>query len=307
MNNNMPSPDVALKTFFKNNEVFAALFNGYFFNNEEVIKADDLEPDDTAYVASIKLNNKNKIERINKYRDNIRRTSLGSLVILGIEDQDKIHYSMPVRKLLYDALSYTSELDVKSKMQGKDSWTVDEWLSKVKKDTKITPIVTVIFYTGEKAWDGPASLYDMMDIDDRIKPFVPDYPLYVIDMGHDKDLSFENKELRELKEVLSAIYSNTADFNETMIDNSILALGGILASDVKLYKTAVEAGKGEQKMCKVLEERDEKIKREFSAKIEAQAAKIDAQEAEIEAQGAEIEAQALEIAELKRQLASALG
>lgn len=38
-------------------------------------------------------------------------------------------------------------------------------------------------------------------------------------------------------------------------------------------------------MCKVLEERDEKIKREFSAKIEAQAA---------------------EIAELKRQLAEAL-
>ena len=45
----MPSPDSALKDFFKNNETFAALFNGFFFDNEIVIKADELEPDDTAY------------------------------------------------------------------------------------------------------------------------------------------------------------------------------------------------------------------------------------------------------------------
>lgn len=44
------------------------------------------------------------------FRDNIRRAKLGYLVILGIEDQSKVHYSMPVRKMLYDALGYSSEL-----------------------------------------------------------------------------------------------------------------------------------------------------------------------------------------------------
>lgn len=113
MTRTMPSPDSALKDFFKNNETFAALFNGFFFDNETIIKAAELEPDDTAYAESIKIHNgkqKYKVEKVNKYRDNIRRTKLGYLVILGIEDQSKVHYSMPIRKMLYDALEYSSEL-----------------------------------------------------------------------------------------------------------------------------------------------------------------------------------------------------
>lgn len=147
----MPSPDSALKDFFKNNKTFAALFNGFFFDNETIIKADELEPDDTAYAESIKIHNgkqKYKVEKVNKYRDNIRRTKLGYLVILGIEDQSKVHYSMPIRKMLYDALEYSSELSAIGNNQDKTEWTVDERLSGIKKDTKITPIVTVVFYTG---------------------------------------------------------------------------------------------------------------------------------------------------------------
>ena len=54
MSRSMPSPDSALKDFFKSDEIFAALFNGYFFKNETVIKAKELEPEDTAYGATIK-------------------------------------------------------------------------------------------------------------------------------------------------------------------------------------------------------------------------------------------------------------
>lgn len=98
----MPTSDSALKDFFRNNEIFAALFNGYFFNNELVIKPDELEAEDTAYTTTIKIKNHGKYgiktEKINKYRDNIRKTSLGYFVILGIEDQGKVHYSMPVKR-----------------------------------------------------------------------------------------------------------------------------------------------------------------------------------------------------------------
>ncbi|SEA96427.1 hypothetical protein SAMN05216349_1705, partial [Oribacterium sp. KHPX15] len=38
----MPTPDAALKEFFKDNEIFAAVFNGYFFNNDEVINPAEL-------------------------------------------------------------------------------------------------------------------------------------------------------------------------------------------------------------------------------------------------------------------------
>ena len=53
----MPSPDSALKDFFKDNETFAALFNGFFFANEHIIRADELERDDSAYAETLKIQN----------------------------------------------------------------------------------------------------------------------------------------------------------------------------------------------------------------------------------------------------------
>ena len=276
----MPSPDSALKDFFRDNEVFASLFNGYFFDNEQVIKADGLEAEDTAYAETIKVNygkQKFKIKKINKYRDNVRRTMLGYFVILGVEDQSKVHYSMPIRKMLYDSLGYSSELSVLEDTQDKVEWTVDERLSGIKKGTNVTPIVTVVFYTGEEPWDGPQSLHDMMDMDERIGVLVPDYPLYVIDIGHDKDLSFNNKMLDELKNILYSIYSDTADWNETVVDNSTIALAGILSGDPNLYYTAIESKEGKQQVCKVLAERDERIRAEMCRSLAERDARIRAE------------------------------
>lgn len=289
----MPSPDSALKDFFKNNKTFAALFNGFFFDNETIIKADELEPDDTAYAESIKIHNgkqKYKVEKVNKYRDNIRRTKLGYLVILGIEDQSKVHYSMPIRKMLYDALEYSSELSAIGNNQNKTEWTVDERLSGIKKGTKITPIVTVVFYTGEDPWDGPNSLHAMMDMDDKISPFVPDYPLYVIDIGHDEDLSFNNKALDELRLVLHSIYSYTADTDTSIVDNSTLALAGILSGDANLYYTAVDSKGGEQPLCRALAERDEKLLAAERERTNALIAEKDSEIASLKAELAALKA-----------------
>ena len=301
MTHTMPSPDSALKDFFKNNETFAALFNGFFFDNEIVIKADELEPDDTAYTESIKIHNgkqKYKIEKVNKYRDNIRRAKLGYLVILGIEDQSKVHYSMPIRKMLYDALGYSSELSVIGNNQDKTGWTIDERLSGIKKGTKVTPIVTAVFYTGEDPWDGPNSLHEMMDMDDKISPFVPNYPLHVIDIGHDEDLSFDNKALDELRLVLHSIYSYTADIDTSIVDNSTLALAGILSGDENLYYTAVDLKGGEQQLCRALAERDEKL---LAAERERTNALLAEKDKELELQKEELAKLKAELERLKKQ------
>lgn len=271
----MPKPDEALKKFLGDDEVYAAVFNGYFFDGKEVVDSKKLEKADTAYAEAVSTNS--KIEKINKYRDNVRRTSLGYLVILAIEDQDKIHYAMPIRKMLYDALGYSAELTAVGGTQDARSWTVDEKMSNVSKGTKVTPIVTVVLYTGEKKWDGPRSLHDMMNIDEVMRPFVPDYPLYVIDIGHDERLSFPNASLEELRTSLLAIYSNTADKNESEIDGSIMALAGILTGDYKLYKAANYDGR--RRMCKVLEERDERIKQEYEVKLKKKDAELSEKDA----------------------------
>ena len=270
----MPKPNEALREFFQNDEVFASLFNGYFFHGEKVISPTALKPADTAYAVTVQ-NTAGKKQKINKYRDIVRRTEIGTLVILGIEDQNKVHYAMPVRKMLYDVLGYSTELSEKGKQQDSSEWTIEERLSKVGKGTTVTPIITVVFYTGETPWDGPTSLYDMMDLDadDRICTCVPDYPLYVIDIGHDKKLSFADQNLQDLQYALTQIYAEKEP-DDRKIKNSILSLTGILAGDQKLYETMVNKEQGgSTKMCRALEKRDEEIRRKVTEEKEAEMCK----------------------------------
>ncbi len=270
----MPKPNEALREFFQNDEVFASLFNGYFFHGEKVISPTAIQPADTAYAVTVQ-NTAGKKQKINKYRDIVRKTEIGTLVILGIEDQSKVHYAMPVRKMLYDVLGYSTELSEKGKQQDSSEWTIEERLSKIGKGTTVTPIITVVFYTGETPWDGPTSLYDMMDLDadDRICTCVPDYPLYVIDIGHDKKLSFADQDLQDLQYALTQIYAEKEPDDRT-IKNSILSLTGILAGDQKLYETMVnEEQGGSTKMCRALEKRDEEIIKRITKEKDAEMCK----------------------------------
>ncbi len=41
--------------------------------------------------------------------------------------------------------------------------TEDEFLSRMKKDDKLNPVITVVFYYGEKIWDGSRCLHDMFE------------------------------------------------------------------------------------------------------------------------------------------------
>ena len=141
---------------------------------------------------------------------------------------------------------------------------------------------------------------------------MPDYPLYVIDIGHDKDLSFKNKELSELKDVLSSIYAKSADENEAIVDSSTIALAGILTGDENLYFSAVESKGGKQKVCKALEETYNRIRAEKDAEFELERKAMSTEfELERKAMGAEFEleikAKDAEIEALKRQLAAVQG
>ena len=87
-------------------------------------------------------------------------------MILGLENQSKIHYAMPLRHMIGDAFSYLKEykeLEAKNKKY-KNYKTKHEFLSKFQKTDRLHPIVTICIYYGEDEWDGPRSLIDMLDI-----------------------------------------------------------------------------------------------------------------------------------------------
>lgn len=163
-------PDIILKNFWKNNERFADIFNAYLFQGEQIIKSEDLVEADTDISSLVKFNR--HAETLGKVFDVVKKSANGvDYVILGLENQSKIHYAMPLRHMIGDAFSYLKEykeLEAKNKKY-KNYKTKHEFLSKFQKTDRLHPIVTICIYYGEDEWDGPRSLIDMLDIPEEFE------------------------------------------------------------------------------------------------------------------------------------------
>ncbi len=77
-----------------------------------------------------------------------------------------------------------------------------------------------------------------------------------------------------------------------------MALAGILTGDYKLYKAANYDGR--RRMCKVLEERDERIKQEYEVKLKKKDAELSEKDAALSERDAEIERLKARLAELEK-------
>ena len=94
--------------FWRSNERFADLFNVVVFGGKEVIKPDALQEMDTDVSSVIQM--KDYKETLTRTRDVIKKAAYGvEFVVMGIESQQYIHYAMPLRHMVYDAMSYLKE------------------------------------------------------------------------------------------------------------------------------------------------------------------------------------------------------
>ena len=170
MRNTGIKPDVIFKNFWRDNGHFASLFNTVVFGGKTVIQPETLKELDTDVFNFIKFG---------KYEDSLTRTrdvvkkaaNDTDFVILGIENQRKIHYGMPLRVMIYDALSYLKECqEIAGKHKGAgDKATAEE-------GDRLHPIITIVLYYDEKPWDGAQSLKDMIgDMPSEISGVFSDY------------------------------------------------------------------------------------------------------------------------------------
>lgn len=65
------------------------------------------------------------IDTIQKIRDifklcTVKNDNKATYVLLGIENQSDIHYAMPIRNCLYDALAYTKQVNDITKIHKKE-------------------------------------------------------------------------------------------------------------------------------------------------------------------------------------------
>ena len=113
-----------------------------------------------------------------------RKRILQNLALLLRMNQSEIHYAMPVRNLIYDALNYGQQVNKISALHRKDKNVKNtaEYLSGFNKDDKIMPVITLTVYFGAKEWNAPRCLKDMFpdNIDAEIMEQVDDYRLHLI-------------------------------------------------------------------------------------------------------------------------------
>ena len=269
-------PDSADKVYWRQNETFADLFNAYLYNGEQVIKSEELEELDTDASDVVEIGEVK--ESIRGARDVIKiakKYNGVEYVLLAIENQEGIHYAMPIRVMGYDHYSYNKQYNDRKNYYKKNDIKLkdDEFLSGIRKTDKFLPVITLVLYYGEKDWDGPRSLYDMLVIPDRIKHFVGNYPINIIQMK-DNDLVLHNQYNVDLFKIMSIIYDTKKSVAQRIaalrefeankeVDEKVIDVI-VATTNMKVNKKKV----GEQKVCTFWEEA-KKIERE-DARLEAQ-------------------------------------
>ena len=205
----MSIQDTATKQYVSEAEVFADAFNYLIYDDEQVIKPEQLtDMDTTQYVIPYHEDEKGKPEAAQKYRDTLKTLAVKTddrytYLVLGIENQSHVHYAMPVRNMLYDAMQLEKQVrDLASqhRKEGKNG-TSEEYLSGMKKEDRLSPVITLVINFGGKKWDAPLSLREMYgEQPEKVLPFIQDYRVFMIDPMEmsDNDLQKLNSSLREV-------------------------------------------------------------------------------------------------------------
>ena len=253
-NTNTHQKDATLKTFWRDNEHFADLFNATVFNGKQVLKPDKLTEMDTDVSATI--HSKSYNESITRNRDVVKKMSDGiEFNILGLEIQDKTHYAMPLRTMTYDALGY-----IKEHKLNKDSFSSpEEFLSGINKSDRFHPIITIVLYYGESLWDGPTCLSDMMiSMSDNIKAYFSDYKLNLVQILDSDKYTFYNEDVRDVFNIIRNIYNDDFDsiyreYESRNVDIDVMELICNITSVPKLMDlcTDTEQG-GTVNMCEAM-------------------------------------------------------
>lgn len=259
-------PDTILKNYWSNNEQFADFFNAVLFEGERVIKPDELEDVDTE--ESTILEHREYAESIKASRDTIKIQKKSSaygvqFVMLGMEGQEHIHYAMPMRVMGYDYGTYKKQYDSNAKQYKlADGLEEDEYLSRMKRTDKFVPVITVVVYYGEKAWDGAVSLHGMLNIPEEMKRYVNDYKMLLIE-ARQNDLKLHNINNVDLFNLLRILLDKSKPLNETRekaieyakkheVDKSVL-MTVVGAANCKIDYNSLDR-KGDADMCTVFEE-----------------------------------------------------
>ena len=297
----MGTADMVTKEYMRENAVLADAFNYLIYNGKKVIdpaKLKEIDPTEIALPfgdeekagedkkgkvqetewSSVKNGSVRKktagragkkTDAVQKYRDILKSAVIKqdekmSYVLLGIENQTDVHYAMPVRNAIYDALQYgrqVADIAAEHRRNKKDftGKSNGEYLSGFLKEDCIKPVITLVIHFGAEEWDGPLSLHEMMSVSDiEILSFVENYRIHLIDPAKLTEEQL-NKFSTSMREVIGYIkYSKNKDklleFLRTDTHRSIEMNAVRVIKTITNTPIEVSEEEEEIEMCKAIED-----------------------------------------------------
>ncbi|MDO4333301.1 MAG: Rpn family recombination-promoting nuclease/putative transposase [Eubacteriales bacterium] len=126
--------------------------------------------------------------------------------LISLENQHDSNYIMPLKDMLISALLYDQQVkEIKKERKEQGEWKDSaEFLSGIRREDKLSPVCCIVFYHGEKPWEGPTRLHDMIEFPkglERLREFCPDFKINLIDWKHVNPNHFKTG-LRQLFELM---------------------------------------------------------------------------------------------------------
>lgn len=198
------------------------------------------------------------------------------VVLIAMENQDKIHYAMPIRVMTEDSGSYYEQWKkIARHHRKKKDLRGAEFLSGISKYEKLIPVITIVVYFGKEPWDGPRSVKDMLDLSglpEEVKEMVADYPLYLLEVRKIKNPEIYTSDFRWVveflqkenskKEIEKYLAENEKIFSD--LDEEAFDLITVMSEshELRSLKREYQTENGGVNMCKAIKEMIEDGKNE---------------------------------------------
>ena len=261
----MGQKDISLARYFEDESRYADLINGFIFGGKQVVSGNDIQDLDsrvTGLMSKIK-----KGFKVQKYRDSVRKVVLGlGFAIIGLENQDRIHYAMPIRIMLEDAAGYDKQMrQIQKHHRNKKDLQKEEFLSGFTIHDKVYPVITICIYYGDKPYNGATELYQIRvyeTLPDKLKPFLNNYKIHVLEIKHFHDIDCFQTDLREVfgfiqrsgspDEERKFTFENREKFQELDEDAFDVITTVTNSKELELLKNEYQDKRGKINMCEAI-------------------------------------------------------
>ena len=234
----MQGKDITEKMLEKYNDVFADILNVLLFAGGDVV--DESALTDALPMSMLKIDGRVRTQErdIAKYW----RKNKINVALFGLENQTVPNKLMPLRVFGYDGAEYVKQS------------------RKENSDRAKYPVITLVLYLGyEKRWNYPKRLFDVLDIDKDIRPYVNDFKINLFEIAYleREKIDLFKSDFRILADYLYQMRENRdyiADDTNIAHVEELLTLMSAMTGDNRFEETINDfKGKEKVNMCEVLD------------------------------------------------------